>query len=229
MPFRKNTELIWNERAERVEESRRSSYGQITLEEKTIPARPSQEAARMLASMVLSKQSSGIYDPAAISNFRARIALVSQCYQSAKFPEIAELEIRDAVEHLCEGRRSLEELAHASLVVALLSTLTERQRLLLEREAPERIKLKSGRTVRVCYESGKPPWIESRLQDFFGMQATPAICGGKVPLTIHLLAPNGRAVQVTRDLVGFWERHYPSIRKELQRRYPKHAWPEKPS
>ena len=52
------------------------------------------------------------------------------------------------------------------------------------------------------------------------------MCGGRVPLTIHLLAPNQRAVQVTNDLEGFWERHYPALRKELSRRYPRHAWPE---
>jgi len=78
----------------------------------------------------------------------------------------------------------------------------------------------------VQYVAGQPPWIESRLQDFFGMQAGPSVCSGRVPLTLHLLAPNQRAVQVTADLAGFWERHYPSIRRELQRRYPRHAWPE---
>jgi len=80
--------------------------------------------------------------------------------------------------------------------------------------------------VRVRYAKGQPPWIESRLQDFFGMKEGPRVAGGRVPLTLHLLAPNQRAVQVTSDLAGFWERHYPSVRKELSRRYPRHAWPE---
>ena len=56
----------------------------------------------------------------------------------------------------------------------------------------------------------------------------PRLAGGKVPLVIHLLAPNQRAVQVTSDLAGFWDRHYPTIRKELSRKYPRHAWPEDP-
>jgi ATP-dependent helicase HrpB len=64
------------------------------------------------------------------------------------------------------------------------------------------------------------------LQDFFGMKEGPSVCGGRVPLTLHLLAPNQRPVQVTTDLAGFWERHYPSIRRELCRKYPRHAWPE---
>ena len=88
--------------------------------------------------------------------------------------------------------------------------------------------LARGRNVRVEYEPGKPPHIESRLQDFFGMTETPKVGEGKVPLVLHLLAPNQRAVQVTSDLSGFWQRHYPQIRKELARRYPRHAWPEDP-
>jgi ATP-dependent helicase HrpB len=80
----------------------------------------------------------------------------------------------------------------------------------------------------VHYEAGQPPWIASRLQDFFGMRQTPAIAGGAVPLVVRLLAPNQRPVQTTTDLAGFWQRLYPQVRKELSRRYPKHAWPENP-
>ncbi len=76
------------------------------------------------------------------------------------------------------------------------------------------------------YEPGKPPWIESRLQDFFGVRETPLI--GRTPVVVHLLAPNRRPVQVTTDLAGFWERLYPQVRRELSRRYPKHKWPENP-
>ena len=78
------------------------------------------------------------------------------------------------------------------------------------------------------YEPGKPPWIESRLQDFFGMRETPTVGRGVVPVVVRLLAPNQRPVQMTSDLAGFWQRLYPQVRKELSRRYPKHAWPENP-
>ena len=89
-----------------------------------------------------------------------------------------------------------------------------------------RLRLPAGREVTVHYEPGKPPWIESRLQDFFGVAQTPRING--IPVVVHLLAPNRRPVQVTTDLAGFWERLYPQVRRELSRRYPKHKWPEKP-
>ena len=85
-----------------------------------------------------------------------------------------------------------------------------------------------GRKLRVTYEAGKPPWIESYLQDFFGLAEGPKVGGGRVPVTLRLLAPSRRPVQVTTDLAGFWERHYPGLRNALARRYPKHAWPDDP-
>ena len=94
--------------------------------------------------------------------------------------------------------------------------------------APARIRLPSGRETKVHYEPGKPPWIASRLQDFFGMRETPRIGRERTPVVVHLLAPNQRAVQTTTDLAGFWERLYPQVRRELMRRYPRHSWPERP-
>ena len=96
----------------------------------------------------------------------------------------------------------------------------------LDRLVPEQVSLANGRKVRVEYAEGQPPAISSRLQDFFGAARGPSVCDGKVPLTLHLLAPNGRAQQVTQDLAGFWERHYPAVRRELMRKYPRHSWPE---
>jgi ATP-dependent helicase HrpB len=99
---------------------------------------------------------------------------------------------------------------------------------LLEEIAPERIRLGRGRQARVHYEASQPPWIASRLQDFFGMRETPTVARGAVPVVVRLLAPNHQPVQMTSDLAGFWQRLYPQVRKELARRYPKHAWPEDP-
>ncbi len=99
---------------------------------------------------------------------------------------------------------------------------------LLEEWVPSSVTLPGGRHVAIHYERGNKPWIESRLQDFFGSSDGPTILKGRLPLTLHLLAPNGRAVQVTSDLKGFWSRSYPEVRKELSRRYPRHDWPENP-
>jgi len=110
----------------------------------------------------------------------------------------------------------------------LRARLSSEQARALAKMAPERATLARGRAVRINYERDKAPWIASRLQDFFGMKESPSIASGRVPLVLHLLAPNGRAVQVTTDLNGFWVRHYAQVRRELGRRYPRHAWPENP-
>ena len=101
-------------------------------------------------------------------------------------------------------------------------------RRLLDEIAPSSIRLARGRLAPVHYEPNQAPWIASRLQDFFGMRETPTVARGAVPVVVLLLAPNQRPVQMTTDLAGFWQRLYPQVRKELSRRYPKHAWPENP-
>jgi ATP-dependent helicase HrpB len=118
------------------------------------------------------------------------------------------------------------------LLETLRARLTHEQQRLLAQHAPESVSIAGRRQATIHYEPDqqppRPPWIASRLQDFFGMRETPRIANGRVPLVLHLLAPNQRPVQVTSDLAGFWTRHYPAIRKELSRRYPRHSWPENP-
>lgn len=223
------TERVWNEAAGRVDEVRRTMFERIALEESVRPAPPSEETARLLAAAAAGRGIGLFADHASVPGLEARAALLARCFPDPPFPPLGADAVAEAVVRLCRDRRTLAELAAVSLVAALLEPLSGQERALLERETPERIRLAGGRTVRVHYESGRPPWIESRLQDFFGMTAAPALCGGRVPLTMHLLAPNGRAVQVTQDLAGFWTNHYPAIRRTLARRYPKHAWPEKPA
>jgi ATP-dependent helicase HrpB len=137
-----------------------------------------------------------------------------------------------ALRSLADGLKSFAELEAAARAGGLIRVL-ERQmdpasRRLIEEIAPLRVRLPRGREVRVHYEAGQPPWIASRLQDFFGLAETPRVARGAVPLVVRLLAPSQRPVQVTTDLAGFWQRLYPQLRKELARRYPKHAWPENP-
>jgi ATP-dependent helicase HrpB len=98
----------------------------------------------------------------------------------------------------------------------------------LDREAPPDIPVPSGRRARIDYVSGPEPVLALRIQEMFGATETPAVCGGRVPLLLHLLSPAQRPIQVTRDLVSFWRRGYPEARGELRGRYPRHYWPDDP-
>lgn len=218
--------LEWNSDARRVDRVTKLTWGAVTLEETRQPAPASSEVSARLAEHALAAGFASFVEPERLTAWLCRVEALRAAFPEASFPVADDALVREALRGLCEGLRSFKELSEAGLLNALQARLTPQQAGLLARETPERITLPGGRQVKVNYEPGRPPWIESRLQDFFGMTKGPAI--GKAPLVLHLLAPNMRAVQVTTDLAGFWERHYPAIRKELMRQYPKHAWPEDP-
>lgn len=199
----------WNRAAERVEQVSALVYDQLVIEETRAPASPAPEASALLKTKALECDIGRFADRDELAQLEARAAF-------AGIP----VDVHAGLAALCDGRTSFAELASARLLDSLRPPR-------LDRLAPERISLPGGRQVKVHYEPGKPPWIESRLQDFFGVKETPRI--GSTALVVHLLAPNRRPVQVTADLAGFWERLYPQVRRELSRRYPKHKWPENPS
>jgi len=222
---RESDELVWNAEAERVERVERLAYGALTLDESRTAARPSPEASRILARAALGAPNV-LGGDGGLASLLRRIELARAELPEAGFPELGPETRGAAVERACEGLTRFEELRAHPIAQGVLFALTPEQQRLLAVELPERIRLPGGRTLEVRYEPGRPPWVQSRLQDFFGSATGPALCRGRLPLTLHLLAPNQRAVQVTTDLAGFWQRHYPGIRKELMRRYPRHAWPE---
>jgi ATP-dependent helicase HrpB len=144
----------------------------------------------------------------------------------SNLPALKEEDVHTALKELCYALRSFVELEKAA--AELPAMLARRLGPELEEVAPERLRVGS-RSVRVQYVRGQTPAIASRLQDFFGLRETPRVARGQVPVVVHLLAPNGRPVQTTTDLAGFWERLYPQVRRELSRRYPKHKWPDAPA
>jgi ATP-dependent helicase HrpB len=107
---------------------------------------------------------------------------------------------------------------------AVQSWLSASQWDLISKHAPERATLSNGRTPKVSYEEAGPPFISMRIQELFGVTQTPRIAQGRVSLSVHILAPSMRPVQVTQDLANFWREHYPRIKSELQRKYPRHEW-----
>ena len=231
-------EARWNAQGERVEVVRRLVYDQLTVEEWRADKAAREdsaegfEVARVLAAAALEAGPEAFAERDEVERFLARVEFVARTFPEAGLPALGAEEVRDALARMCEGCRSFAELREAArageLVERLRGRLTPEQSRLLARMAPERVRLARGRQARVRYEAGKTPHVASRLQDFFGMREGPRVAGGRVPVVLELLAPNKRPVQVTTDLAGFWSRHYPQVRRELGRRYPRHAWPEDP-
>jgi ATP-dependent helicase HrpB len=223
----------WNAAAERVEVVERMTYDQLVLDESR--AWPSQVGgtdpaaiAQALFEAARARGRQAFVDAEELERLIGRIAFVRQHLPEAGLPEVGEAELDATLLELCQGRDSFADLREANFAAALVARLGPSAAGLLAKEAPDRISLPGGRQVRVQYPAGQAPFVASRLQDFFGMAAGPSLARGRVPLTLHLLAPNQRAVQVTSDLAGFWERHYPALRRELGRRYPRHSWPDDP-
>jgi ATP-dependent helicase HrpB len=218
-------DVAWNARAERVEAREEMLWEGLVLHAADGARAPDDEAARVLAEAAVAAGPGAFAPPDVLGRWLARARFAASVDPSIRTPDDAA--VREALVALCEGRRSFEELREAGLLDALKAGVGRPGD--VDRLAPERVTLMMGRGVVIAYEPGKPPAIASRLQDFFGMTDGPRIGGGRVPLVLELLAPNQRAVQVTTDLAGFWQRHYPAIRKELIRKYPKHSWPEDPT
>lgn len=219
-------ELVWNDTLERVDRVTRLAFGAVALEEQISAAEPSAEASAVLLRAVTQRGAHEFLKSDALTALGERLSLLSRFHPElglSSFDSGAALELARS---LCEGKVAFAELRAADPAQVAESSLSHEVQRLLASECPKSVRLPGGRNVSVSYEPGRPPYIESRLQDFFGMGDGPRLLGGRLPLTLHLLAPNARAVQVTQDLAGFWERHYPAIRRELMRRYPRHSWPE---
>jgi ATP-dependent helicase HrpB len=241
--IRETRALSWNPDLERVDQVESMTYGALVLDETRRPADPSAEASAILLAAARAC-SPGSLPTEGLTVVTAKLAILAHAFPElalppASFPEDTTETSKDdgsptdgappaddALARLCQGRTSFAQLREADVLATFTAGLSPDVQRRLLADTPEVVRLPGGREARVTYETGKPPWIASRLQDFFGMARTPAICAGRVPLTLHLLAPNKRAVQVTRDLASFWTNHYPALRKELGRKYPRHHWPE---
>jgi len=218
--------LEFDDTTQRVVRRSRLMFGGLTLDETVRPAEPSPETTRVLANAARAHGLASFDEPGALSTLRARLAILAKAFPALEVPTLDDDTLGDALAAACDGLGNFSELRATGLARRMLDALAAPVRARLAADTPTSVPLPGGRVVTVNYPPDQPPWIESRLQDFFGMARGPAIAGGRVPLTLHLLAPNGRAVQVTSDLESFWKQHYPSLRRELGRRYPRHAWPE---
>ncbi|MCB9597685.1 MAG: ATP-dependent helicase HrpB [Sandaracinaceae bacterium] len=183
------------------------------------------EAARVLAKAALGVGIERFLDGDALETLRRRLRF-ARTYDPS-LPDLDDAWLEALLVRLCEGRRSFAELKDAGLMAWIQSEI-EPVRGRLDALAPEHVSIPGRSQVPVRYEVERPPWIESRLQDFFGAAEGPTIANGQHRLLLHLLAPNGRAAQITADLSGFWAGSYAEVKKALRGRYPKHDWPDDP-
>lgn len=225
--IRTDRELVWDESAARPRGSERLLYGVLPLEE--LPLSPDDPGLELLLRQELERHWPQPFSgDAPLREYGVRRRLLQEAGLGADLPDLTGEDFPLFLDALCSGRRSFSEIASRPLGDWIRDQISPAAYRQLEEYAPERLSIGAGRKVPVHYEEGGAPWIASRLQDFFGTVRSPSIAGGRVPLLLHLLAPNGHDLQVTTDLEGFWDRTYPALRREYSRRYPRHSWPEDP-
>lgn len=222
----RNVELDWQR--ERVVARTRELYEDLVLGETLTTDVDSGEAGAVLAEAVKTDVRRAARVGEAEDQFLLRLAFLAHWMPDLALSADVDAFLTDAVVALCDGKRSFAELRQVDLVPVLQGMLSHTQRAALEREVPSHYALPNGRRAPVEYDAQNRALVSARVQEVFGLTATPRLAGGRAPLLFQLLAPNRRPVQITDDLESFWHRTYAEVRKDLRGRYPKHAWPEDP-
>ncbi len=223
------TEVEFDDSTGRMIARRRISWEDLLLEESPASLPDDGKTAAILAAAAAERFDEVFpWDDADTAAYVNRVRCLAAWMPDLQLPALDVESLKAILPEVCRGRRSLDELRRAPWLGHLQAMLTPQQQQAVAREAPERIEVPSGSRIKLHYEPGKPPVLAVRIQEIFGMLQTPRIAGRRVPVLLHLLAPNDRPQQVTDDLASFWRTTYHQVRKDLRRRYPKHAWPEDP-
>lgn len=166
----------------------------------------------------------------AAARLRSRLAFLHDI--SPEWPDVSDHALGQTLDQwlapALDGLRRLDDLRRVDLGALLLARLSWQQRGILDELAPSHFTVPTGSRIAIDYSDPAAPVLAVKLQEMFGLAETPCIGGGRTMLTLQLLSPAQRPVQVTRDLAGFWRTSYADVRRELRGRYPRHPWPENP-
>ena len=226
-------ELVWDERTEAVAARRVIRLDQLIVEEKPLNDVPRDASA---AAMLEGVRSMGLevlpWDDEA-RNFVARSEFVRKLDRKdvAGWPDLTQGALAadlSWLEPFLEGATRRSQLTRVPLLDALKAHVGYERQRKLDELAPAHVGLPTGTSTRIDYLSDNAPIASMRMQEVFGLAATPRIGGGAVPVTFELLSPARRPLQVTRDLASFWKNAYIEVRKDMRGRYPRHYWPENP-
>ena len=167
----------------------------------------------------------------ALRQWRDRIRFLRRA-EGETWPDLSDERLVEDAEWLAPfllGKTRLDEIGADDLANALHALLPWALRRRLDDEAPTHFQAPTGTAAAIDYEAEGGPSIALRVQEMFGLAEHPSVAGGRIPLTLHLLSPAHRPIQITRDLPGFWRGSWAAVRADLRGRYPRHSWPEDPA
>jgi ATP-dependent helicase HrpB len=222
--FETNQRVFYDSSAKRVYAEEQVGFRGLTLSTRRIEPPPPDKAARILAEEIAAGRLTLKRWDHGVDQWILRLNTLSKVCPELSLPVVDEAARRHLVEQVCAGAVSYKEIKERAVQPVVESWLSAEQRMLLGKHLPERVTLANGRSCKVTYTAEGSPFVAARIQELYGVNATPQLAMGRLPLVVHVLAPNTRPVQITSDMAGFWREHYPRIKQELQRKYPKHEW-----
>ncbi len=227
-------DIAFDERRASVAARRVTRLGAITLKEQVLPPPTDDAGARVLAAGVAKLGLDRLPWTKPLAQWRQRVAFLRAAEgEGSGWPDVSEARLRaTAAEWLAPflpGRTTLAGIGPDDLGQALHALLPYDRAQRLDAEAPAHWDAPTGSRLAVDYAADGGPAIAVRVQELFGLATHPALAGGRVPLTLHLLSPAHRPIQITRDLPGFWRGSWAAVRGEMRGRYPRHPWPENPA
>jgi ATP-dependent helicase HrpB len=230
--FSERDHVHWDEAAQRLQARREQRFDRIVLDVRPAGRVDPDLAADALCEAVAARGLDALPWTPGLRQWRERVRCLRDWQPELGLPDLSDDALLSArttwLRPALRGKTRLDALGEAELRDALSGLLDWPQRQALDRLAPASIAVPSGQSRPIAYAHDAPPVLAVKLQELFGLADTPRIADGRVPLTLHLLSPGGKPLQVTQDLRGFWDRTYPEVRREMKGRYPRHPWPDDP-
>lgn len=221
----------WDEERGRMVALRQRQLGALVLAESELADPPAEVLEAGLLAAVRAKGLDALPWTPSARQWQARVMclhrLIPDDWPNLDNASLME-SLNDWLRPYLRGARSWRDIERLDLLSALKSQIKPARWAELDRLAPARISIPTGRQVEIDYQADGGPVLATKLQSVFGWKTTPTIADGRQPLVLHLLSPAGRPLAVTADLASFWHNAYPEVRKDMRGRYPKHPWPEDP-
>ena len=222
--FKEVRAVVYDPTLRRVFARDEKRFRDLVLEEKLSDDPPAEEAASILAREVAAGRCALENWNESVEQWILRVNRLREWMPELALPAIGEEDRAAMLQLICHGASSHKEIKDRPVLPVVKSWLSRQQQACIEGNAPERIQLPNGRSVKVVYSVDGAPTIAARIQDLYGIKDTLWIAGRRVAVRIQVLAPSNRPVQITENLAVFWRETYPKLKQELQRKYPKHDW-----
>ncbi len=221
--FSEGTQTLFDPNLRRVMTRRTRLFRDLVLDFTEQDCTDPEAAARLLAEEVLSRRCPLKNWDDAVEQWFVRLACLRKWMSELDLPAADDEAKRFIVSQICHGAFTYKAIKDAEVFPVLREWITSQGQRWLDQFAPERLELPGGRKAKVIYTLDSAPMTAARIQDLYGVTSL-TVAKGRQPVTIQILAPNQRPVQITTDLANFWKESYPKIKQELSRKYPKHEW-----